>query len=112
MSSNISCNVARLNDASTAADLIDNAIRECYIQSRPAYIAFPTDLVTKKVEGTRLREPIDLGLPPNDQEKEDYVVDVVLRYLQSAKRPCILVDACAVRHRVGYSPKSPFESLT
>lgn len=100
MSANISCNIARLGDASTAADLIDNAIRECYIQSRPAYISFPTDLVTKKVEGARLKKSIDLSVPPNEQEKEDYVVDVILRYLKAAKKPCILVDACAIRHRV------------
>lgn len=100
MSKNISCATAKLTDPHEAATLIDHAIRECWIQSRPVYITLPTDMVQKKVEGTRLKTPIDLAISPNDQEKEDYVVDVVLKYLHAAKNPIILVDACAQRHRV------------
>ncbi|KAL8674316.1 MAG: hypothetical protein Q9168_001309 [Polycauliona sp. 1 TL-2023] len=100
MSKNISCAMAKLNDPHEAATLIDNAIRECWIQSRPVYITLPTDMVQKKVEGERLKKPIDLNHPPNEVEKEDYVVDVVLKYLHAAKNPIILVDACAQRHRV------------
>lgn len=100
MSRNISCAMALLNDPYEAAALIDNAIRECYIQSRPVYITLPTDMVQKKIEGERLKTPIDLSFPKNDPEKEDYVVDVILKYLHAAKNPVILVDACAIRHRV------------
>ncbi|KAL9045493.1 MAG: hypothetical protein Q9214_001467 [Letrouitia sp. 1 TL-2023] len=100
MSKDISCATARLNDPHEAATLIDYAIRECWVQSRPIYITLPTDMVQKKVEGERLNLPIDLKYPPNDTEKEDYVVDVVLKYLRAAKNPIILVDACAQRHRV------------
>ncbi|EKV05967.1 Pyruvate decarboxylase [Penicillium digitatum] len=99
MSAGISCYVARLNDPKDAATLIDSAIRECWIRSRPVYITLPTDLVAAKVNGDRLKTPIDLSLPKNDPEKEDYVVDVVLKYLHAAKNPVILVDACAIRHR-------------
>jgi pyruvate decarboxylase len=56
-------------------------------------------MVQKKIEGERLKTPLDLKYPPNEQEKEDYVVDVVLKYLHAAKNPVILVDACAIRHR-------------
>ena len=100
MSANVSVEVAKLNDPSSAATLIDHAIRECWLQSRPVYITLPTDIVQKKIEGERLKSPLDLTYPENDQEKEDYVVDVVLRYLHAAKNPVILVDACAQRHRV------------
>ncbi|KAL8996463.1 MAG: hypothetical protein Q9169_004013 [Polycauliona sp. 2 TL-2023] len=100
MSKHISCAMAKLNDPHEAATLIDNAIRECWVQSRPVYITLPTDMVQKKVEGERLKKPIDLDHPPNEAEKEDYVVDVVLKYLHAAKNPIILVDACAQRHRV------------
>ena len=99
MSRNVSCYVASLHDPSTIASEIDQAIHECYIQSRPVYLALPTDMVTKKVEGDRLKTPIDLSWPKNETEKEDYVVDVVLKYLHAAKNPVILVDACAIRHR-------------
>lgn len=100
MNAELSCSVARLEDTHEVATLIDNAIRECWIRSRPVYITLPTDLIVKKIEGERLKTPIDLSLPKNDPEKEDYVVDVVLKYLHAAKKPVILVDACAIRHRV------------
>ncbi|EER26353.1 pyruvate decarboxylase, putative [Coccidioides posadasii C735 delta SOWgp] len=100
MSANISCAVAKLNDPHQAATYIDSALRECWIRSRPVYIALPTDLVQKKVDGERLKTPIDLSPPANEEEKEEYVVDVVLKYLHAAKNPVILVDACAIRHRV------------
>lgn len=100
MNAEISCDVAKLNNPSEIANQIDHALRQCWIQSRPVYIMLPTDRVRTKVEGARLEAPIDLADPTNDPKKEDYVVDVVLKYLRSAKRPVILVDACAIRHRV------------
>ncbi|KAL2163689.1 hypothetical protein VTH06DRAFT_5747 [Thermothelomyces fergusii] len=100
MSSQISCDVARLNKPAEVADQIDHALRECWIRSRPVYIMLPTDIVERKIEGARLDTPIDLTEPANQSEREDYVVDVVLRYLHAAKRPVVLVDACAIRHRV------------
>lgn len=100
MSAGISCAVAKLTDPNEAANQIDYTLRECWVQSRPVYITLPTDMVQKKVEGERLKTPIDLSVPPVEAEKEDYVVDVVLRYLTAAKNPIILVDACAIRHRV------------
>lgn len=99
MSSEISCAVSMLNDQHQAAVLIDNAIRECYLKSRPVYISLPTDMVQQKIEGDRLKTPLDLSYAANDPEKEDYVVDVVLKYLHAARNPVILVDACAIRHR-------------
>ena len=100
MSTEISCAVAKLDDPYAAPILIDHAISQCYLKSRPVYITLPTDMVQKKVEGERLKEPLDLQIPPNNREKEDYVVEVVLKYLHAAKNPVILVDACASRHRV------------
>lgn len=99
MSEGISCAVARLTNPLDAATLVDNAIRECWIRSRPVYVTLPTDMIRAKVDGDRLQTPIDLSLPKNDTEKEDYVVEVVLKYLHAAKNPIILVDACAIRHR-------------
>lgn len=100
MSANISCDVARLTRPADIATQIDNALRQCWVQSRPVYLMLPTDMVQAKVEGQRLDAPIDLSEPANEPEREDYVVDVVLRCLRAANRPVMLVDACAVRHRV------------
>ncbi|KAK2754053.1 Pyruvate decarboxylase 1 [Arachnomyces sp. PD_36] len=96
----ISCAVSKLTDPHEAATLIDSALRECWVKSRPVYITLPIDMVQQKVEGDRLKKPIDLTPPKNDHEKEEYVVDVVLKYLRAAKNPVILVDACAIRHKV------------
>ncbi|KAJ4291525.1 hypothetical protein N0V88_006122 [Collariella sp. IMI 366227] len=63
-------------------------------------VRLPTDMAEKKIEGARLSKPIDMSEPANEPEREDYVVDVVLKYLHAAKSPIILVDACAIRHRV------------
>jgi pyruvate decarboxylase len=99
MSAEISCAVGRLNESHDVATLIYDTIRECWIRSRPVCITLPTDMAGKQIEGHRLDTPIDLSLPPNDLEKEDYVVDVVLKYLHAAQKPILLVDACAIRHR-------------
>lgn len=99
MSAHISCYVAKLNRPNEIAQEIDHAIRECWVRSRPVYIMFPSDMVAEKIEGARLKTPLDLSEPENDPEKEDYVVDVILKDLYAAKNPIILVDACAIRHR-------------
>lgn len=100
MSAQVSCDVAKLNSPSDIADQVDHALRQCWIQSRPVYIMLPTDMVQAKIEGDRLTTPIDLSEPQNDVQKEDYVVDVALKYLRAAEHPIILLDACAIRHRV------------
>lgn len=101
--SNISCAVSMLNDVHEAATLIDSAIRECYVHSRPVYISLPTDIIQQKIEGARLKTPIDLSFKPNNVEVEDYVVDVVVKYLKEAKNPVILFDACTIRHHACFS---------
>lgn len=100
MGSQVAVDTAKLNKPAEIPDQIDHALRECWIHSRPVYIMLPTDMVERKVEGARLDTPIDLSEPKNEEEREDYVVDVVLKYLHDAKSPIILVDACAIRHRV------------
>ncbi|KAF3763756.1 pyruvate decarboxylase [Cryphonectria parasitica EP155] len=99
MSAQISCYVAKLNRPNEIADEIDHAIRECWIRSRPVYIMLPSDMASEKIEGARLKTPLDMSESANDPEKEDYVVDVILKYLYAAKNPVLLVDACAIRHR-------------
>ncbi|KAL2864238.1 alpha-keto acid decarboxylase family protein [Aspergillus lucknowensis] len=98
ISSNLAVTTVKITEPHDAPTLVDHALRECWIQSRPVYIALPTDMVPRKVEGERLKLPIDLNEPPNETEKENYVVDVVLRYVLAAKSPIILVDAGAIRH--------------
>jgi len=103
MFESISCYSTKLSDASQAADQIDDAIRQCYIQSRPVYIALPTDMVEKKVDGLRLKTKLDLSYPKNNEDQENYAVEQVLKHLHAAKNPVVLVDACTIRHRVHYN---------
>lgn len=100
MNAQISVDVAKLNDPDYIAGQIDHALRECIIKSRPVYIMLPADMVPVQIEGSRLDTPLDLAPPANDPAKEDYVVEVALKYLRAAKQPIILVDACAIRHNV------------
>lgn len=100
MSAHVPCDLVKLNNPSEIANQIDHALRQCCICSRPVYIMLPTDMVRAKVEGDRLNTPIDMSEPRNEAEREDYVVDVVLGYLRAARNPVILVDSCAIRHRV------------
>ena len=100
MSSQICCEVAKLNHPHEIATQIDHTLRECWVQSRPAYIMLPTDMVERKIEGSRLQHPIDLSEPPNHAEREEFVVESVLASLYAADSIVILVDACAIRHKV------------
>ena len=96
----ISVTTAKLNYAYEVAYQIDYALQQCWIQSKSAYLTLPTDIVQTKIEGERLKTPIDLAFPTDDPDKKDYVVDVVLKYFLAAKNPVILVYACTIRYKV------------
>lgn len=98
MSRSISSTVACLDDASDAADEIDRAIRSAYINQRPAYLAFPANMVEVKVDKSRLDKPLDLSVPKNDPEVQDEVLEQVLQMIKVAKNPVVLIDACCARH--------------
>lgn len=100
MSSQISCEVAKLNNPTEIAEQIDHALRTCWLLSRPVYIMLPTDMVQAKVEGARLDTPIDMSETENNIEEEDFVVEEVLKAVYAAEKPILLVDACTIRHRV------------
>lgn len=83
-----------------ASKEIDRVLYDCYTHARPVYIGLPTDVAYTEVDGDALQKPIDLTLPKNDEETENYVVKEVLELLHKARRPIILADACASRHGV------------
>ncbi|KAF3909367.1 hypothetical protein AA313_de0200639 [Arthrobotrys entomopaga] len=89
MSRNISEVLVTLNDPTIAARDIDRALR-----------ALPTDMVLKKIPSKALDTPIDLSLPSNDAETEADVIESVTKTIYEANNAIILVDACAIRHRV------------
>ncbi len=91
---------ADLCDPETAPTEIDRVLRECWIQSRPVYIQLPTDMVDKPVDGTSLKQPLDLSYPENDKEEEDSVTKIILTKLYEAQRPVLLLDGCIRPSRV------------
>lgn len=96
---------ANLIDHVTATALIDQCLRECYLQSLPVYIELPTNMVAQNVEGTLLDTPIDLSDPMNDEGFEDAEVDTILDRIYAAKRPAIIVDGFVRRYRVIHEVK-------
>ena len=98
MNHEISVVTAKPNDPSEIAAQTDHALQQCWIQSRPVYITLPTSVIQKKIEGERLKTPINLAFPTNNADKEIYVVDAMLKYFLATKNPIILIDTCAIRH--------------
>lgn len=88
---------ANLTDPKTAPGMIDHALRECVIQSRPVYIELPTDMVKQKVPSYLLRRPIDLSIPENDEGFEDAEVELILGKIYASKQPFIIVDGFTSR---------------
>jgi pyruvate decarboxylase len=43
---------------------------------------------------------LDLSIPHNDEEVEDHLVKEITALVHDAKKPIVLVDACAIRHGV------------
>lgn len=100
MSENISVTKTLLDDHSKAADEIDRVLSACWVKARPVYIGLPTDMVFKTVDASRLETPLDLSIPPNNEETEDAVVSEICELIYKSKNTIILADACAIRHRV------------
>ena len=48
----------------------------------------------------RLKTPLTLEIPENEEETEEEVLKTILDLLYKAKSPIILADACSIRHRV------------
>jgi pyruvate decarboxylase len=95
----ITCAITILDDSCDIAILIDEAIKDCWTQSRPVYISLPIDLVQKKVEGKRLKTRIDFSLRSTFANEEE-VVKLILEQIYKASKPVILIDAGAYRRRV------------
>lgn len=100
MSKLISEYTHHIEDPSEAADVIDTAIRIAYTHQRPVYIAVPSNFSEVDIaDQARLDTPLDLSLQPNDPESQFEVIEEICARIKAAKKPVILVDACASRYR-------------
>ena len=87
-----------LDDALTAPRLIDMALKECLLQSRPVYIELPCDMVKVKVSAPDAS--LDLSIPAYDELYEDQRVEILVARIQSSRQPLILVDGFTARFNV------------
>ncbi|ODV84421.1 hypothetical protein CANARDRAFT_8772 [[Candida] arabinofermentans NRRL YB-2248] len=100
MSKHISWKLAIIEDITSAPRIIDSLIRTGYLMKRPVYLGIPSNFFDETVESSLLHTPIDLALKPNDPDSEDQLVQEILKKIQEASNPILLVDACASRHDV------------
>ncbi|THY25787.1 indole-3-pyruvate decarboxylase [Aureobasidium pullulans] len=100
MSKPITIAQTNLMDPATAPAEIDRVLQACYVNSRPVYIQLPADMVMEEVDAGLLDTPVDVKPPQSDRETENLATEIILRKLYAAKRPTLLLDAGAQRHRV------------
>ncbi|KAK2025733.1 thiamine pyrophosphate enzyme [Colletotrichum zoysiae] len=87
---------ADLRNALLAPDQIDEALKQCLVQSRPVYIEFPQDLVAVPVSADKLQIPIRVPGHATTLASQAALA-AVLERIRKAKQPMILVDG-EVRH--------------
>lgn len=82
---------ADLSDPRTAAQLLDGALAQCLLHSRPVYIQVPLDMVAKKVPSAGLTTPIEKPMAIED-DSHVAVSKIVTDRMYASKKPMILVD--------------------
>ncbi|KAF8541914.1 thiamine diphosphate-binding protein [Trichophaea hybrida] len=100
MSSFVSQTTTTLLEPAKAAKEIDRCLRTCWLMARPVYIGLPSDIAYHKICAEPLKTPLDLTLLPNDPETEAEIVEEIVELMYKSKNTVIIVDACAIRHRV------------
>ncbi|KAL7007882.1 hypothetical protein EMMF5_002529 [Cystobasidiomycetes sp. EMM_F5] len=97
-------------DGSDVGDEIDRVITTALIEARPTYLTLPTDLVAVQIPRAQLDKPItmesikkSLAEPKVSQKVEGHIIAQICSMYKQAKKPIVLVDACAIRFSVqGY----------
>lgn len=77
---------------------IDRVIETAFIQKRPGYISIPVDLIKESVQVSSMIHPLQISPARNTQRTQPLVLKQILRLIQSAQRPVIIVDGCVLRH--------------
>ncbi|KAL4892390.1 thiamine diphosphate-binding protein [Aspergillus ambiguus] len=85
-----------LDNTETAPAEIDRILRECYVSSLPVYIFVPMDIVKAMVPTTRLHKSLELE-PRTDSAACLSAVDAVVKRIEMAHSPVIIVDALVAR---------------
>ncbi|KAI5948705.1 hypothetical protein KGF57_005316 [Candida theae] len=102
ISSFVSKTTAVLDDPVHAADEVDRVIESAFVNQRPTYLGFPSNLVNVKVPASRLEKPLDLKPPPNDPTVQEEVLGLILELISKSKNPVVVIDACCGRHNATF----------
>ncbi|GAA5799594.1 hypothetical protein HPULCUR_005010 [Helicostylum pulchrum] len=79
---------------------IDRVIETAFIQKRPGYISIPVDLIKETVQVSSMIHPLQILPARNTQRTQLLVLKQILKLIQSAQRPVIVVDGCVLRHQL------------
>ncbi|KAK9465723.1 thiamine diphosphate-binding protein [Lipomyces arxii] len=99
MSAPLRCCSAALENLDTVADEIDRVLYTIFRKSLPGYLFVPLDMVNAPVPVAGLEKPLKLEIVNPDPQLEDALVLEILDGLYKAKKPAILADILARRHR-------------
>jgi pyruvate decarboxylase len=81
-----------LVDPRTAAELLDQTLQQLVLQSRPVYVEIPTDMVTAKVDASRLSTPLAIPIAYWNETAQETAVSSILERIYASNSPFILVD--------------------
>jgi pyruvate decarboxylase len=79
--------------------------------AKPVYITVPTNICYAKISAKPLQTPLDTSWPTNDPETEGEAVSQIIDMIHSSRKPIVLADAGAIKHRVT-SPSPGTRELT
>ncbi|KAK9470734.1 thiamine diphosphate-binding protein [Dipodascopsis tothii] len=99
MSAPVRCASAFLRDPKTLVEDIDRVLFTIWRKSLPGYVFVPLDIVNWPVPVAALDSKLELKIVNEDEKLEDALVDEIEVALLGARRPALLVDLLARRHR-------------
>ncbi|KAE8227696.1 hypothetical protein CF326_g7401, partial [Tilletia indica] len=79
---------------------IDRVLEQAILKAKPVYISLPTEVVSHKVSAERLGKPIDTSPPETNEPAEAAALEEIVKRINQAEDPIIIVDACSIRHFV------------
>ncbi|KAJ5295647.1 hypothetical protein N7508_010468 [Penicillium antarcticum] len=100
MSRKVSCLVVNINNAQAAPSLIDEAIRTCWVQSRPVTIFIDCDMVQVPIDHHVLsnRPLLNRTMPSDHSHEHERLVDAIVNGIRCATNPVILVGGYGILH--------------
>ncbi|EER26631.1 hypothetical protein D8B26_002975 [Coccidioides posadasii str. Silveira] len=103
---------AFLTDPATAPEQIDRVIETCVKTRLPVYLFVPIDVPDLMTDSSRLSIPLDLEVRNEGREAhEDEVVSEIVRAIDQASSPGVLIDVLVQRHVLVGDAKELIEQI-